>query len=85
MGLSCHHSQNEVGMKIKEQTIQALDRLTALELMLVNELVMQLYESHYPAKRQEKWSISTEQLYAATSRCKRQFSDEIIQQREDRV
>ncbi len=72
-------------MKIKEQTIQALDKLTALELMLVNKLVMQIHETHQPSKIPQQWSISTEQLYAATSRSKRQFGDEIIMQREDRV
>lgn len=72
-------------MKIKEQTIQALDKMTAIELMLVNELVMQIHESRQHSKVSRQWSISTEQLYSATSRCRRKFSDEIAMQREDRI
>lgn len=75
----------ESPMKIKEQTIQALDELSEAELMLVNDWITQLRESHHPAKSSHDYKISYERLHAATKKCKISFSEEISRQREERV
>lgn len=72
-------------MKIKEQTIQALENLSESELMLVNEWVNQLRESHRSIYRPARWKVSYEQLHASTKQCSIDFSEEIQQQRKDRV
>ena len=72
-------------MKIKDQTIQALEGLSESELMLVNEWVNQLRESHRSIHRPARWKISYEQLHDATKKCRIAFSEEIQQQRKDRV
>ncbi len=70
-------------MKIKEQTIQALDNLSLKELMLVNEWINQLIESHDSANHPGEYTVTYEQLHAATQRCKVSFSEEIKKQREE--
>lgn len=72
-------------MKIKEQTIQALDDLSVSDLMLVHEWINQLRESHHAEIKSTKWKISYEQLHAATRHCRSSFSEEIIKQREERL
>jgi hypothetical protein len=72
-------------LKIKEQTIQALDRLTTAELILVNEWIARLCASRCPADQRPERKISYDQMHAVTRRCASSFSDEIIRQREDRM
>ena len=72
-------------MKIKEQTIKALDDLSEADIMLVNEWIDQLRLSrHFPIPR-ESYKITYEQLHAATQKCKTSLSNEIHRQREDRL
>lgn len=71
-------------MKIKEQTIKALDELTEADLMLVNEWINQLRASHHSAKPRGEYEISYEQLHAVTKKCKTSISEEIQRQREKR-
>ncbi|MBA2882656.1 acyl-CoA synthetase (AMP-forming)/AMP-acid ligase II [Desulfosalsimonas propionicica] len=72
-------------MKIKEQTIKALDDLSEADLMLVNEWIYQLRTSRYSLSPQEGYKITYEQLHAATQKCKTSLSNEIQRQREDRL
>ncbi|MBF0231376.1 MAG: hypothetical protein HQK63_17580 [Desulfamplus sp.] len=70
-------------MKIKEQTISALNDLTAAELMIVNEWINQLRPAS-PLPQKKRWAISYEQIHSAMSKCKSSFCDDIINQREER-
>ena len=72
-------------MKIKEQTIKALDDLSEADLMLVNEWIHQLKTSRYSLSPREGYKITYEQLHAATQKCKTSLSNEIQRQREDRL
>lgn len=72
-------------MKIKEQTIKALDELSEADLMLVNEWINQLRASHHLPKPRGKYEISYEQLHAATKKCKTSLSEKVQRQREDRL
>ena len=72
-------------MKIKEQAIQALEELSAAELMLVHEWIDQLRTTHHAARQMVPSKISYEQLHAATRRCRSSFSEEILQQRDERT
>ena len=72
-------------MRIKEQTIQALNDLSETELMLVNEWVNQLRESHHSSKPTGNYKLSYEEIYAVTKKCKSSLSEDILNQREDRM
>jgi len=72
-------------MKIKEQTIQALNNLSEAELMLVNEWINQLRESHRSSEAVRSYKISYEKMHAVTEKCKSSLSEEILHQREERL
>ncbi len=72
-------------MKIKEQTIKALDGLSESDLMLVNEWVNKLIQRQTTPKMTGNYKISYEQLHSATKKCKLSFSEEISRMREDRL
>lgn len=74
-----------VYMKIKEQTIKALDDLSEADIMLVNEWIDQLRLSRHSPIPRESYKITYEQLHAAMQKCKTSLSNEIHRQREDRL
>ena len=75
----------EISMKIREQAIQALEGLSAAELMLVHEWIDQLRTARQASRQTGHWKISYEELHAATRRCRTSFSEELLQQREERM
>ena len=72
-------------MKIKDQTIQALNDLSEAELMLVNEWINQLRESHHSSESIGNYEVSYEEIHEVTQKCKSSLSEEILSQREDRL
>ena len=72
-------------MKIKEQTIKALDDLSEADLMIVNEWIDQLRTSRHSRNPRESYKITYAQLHAATQKCTTILSHEIHRQREDRL
>lgn len=72
-------------MKIKEQTIKALEGLSAAEMMMLNEWIDQLRRSRHKSRLPGKWKVSYKQLHEATSGCQNNLSDEIYRQRNERI
>ncbi len=72
-------------MKIKSQTIQALEELSGAELMLVNEWIHQLRSSRHSRELPHTYKVSYEQMHEVMKKCKTSFSEEISRQREERL
>ncbi len=73
-------------VKLKEQTIKALDGLDAPELLLVYEMILRLKRSHASMKRGKSHATPPYQkVRKALQACKGQLSDDIMELREERL
>ncbi len=73
-------------VKLKEQTIKALDGLDAPELLLVYEMILKLKKARTPKKRSKSHVTPPYQkVRKALKACKGQLSDDIIELREERL
>ncbi len=71
-------------MKLKEQTIEKLDELKPEALARVYDLIVELKRTDQ-AEKTKKTTADYIKVREALKQCKGSLSDDIIQEREDRI
>ena len=73
-------------VKLKDQTIKALEGLDASDLLLVYEMILKLKKARAPKKENiSRRPPPYQKVRKALEACKGQLSDDIIKLREERL